>query len=166
MSLVLVRVDGRLIHGQIIHAWVPETGADCLVLANDDTANDKIQRSILELSVPRGIEVAILSLDEAAMEFKNGRWDGRRVILVLANCADALKLYKAGLKFDNLNLGNLQFSENKKQVTGSVALDNFDFKNLKELSELGVNIEARSAPLDRPHSFSEIIKLNGNLPSK
>ncbi|MBW2621593.1 MAG: PTS sugar transporter subunit IIB [Deltaproteobacteria bacterium] len=166
MSVVLVRVDWRLIHGQIIQAWVPETRADCLVLANDATAENEIQRSIMEVSVPEELEVAILPVEVAAQEFRNGRWDSRRVVLILADCADALKIYNAGVKFRDLNLGNLHFSENKKQVTGSVALDSADLKNLNELSELGVNIEARSAPLDRSHSLSEIIKLNWNLPSK
>jgi mannose/fructose/N-acetylgalactosamine-specific phosphotransferase system component IIB len=166
MTVVLVRVDCRLIHGQIIQAWVPETRADCLVLANDAMAEDEIQRSILEVSAPKELEVAILPVEDAAREFSNGHWDNRRVILILADCADAFRIYKAGVKFRSLNLGNLYFSENKKQVTGSVALDSSDIQYLTELSELGVDIEIRSAPLDRSRSLSEIIKLNWNLPLK
>lgn len=166
MSLVLVRVDSRLIHGQIIQAWVPEKQADCLILANDELAQDETQRGILELSVPREIEVAILPVAEAARELGHGRWNSKRVILVLANCADALDLYKGGVRFGRLNLGNLHFSENKRQVTGSVALDSSDLQNLKELSELGVEIEVQSTPLDPSRSFSEIIKLDWNLSSE
>jgi len=164
MSVVLVRIDCRLIHGQIIQAWVPETRADCLVLANDAAAEDEIQRSIMKVSAPKELEVDILSVDDAARQFSNGHWGNRRVILILADCADTLRIYKAGVKFSDLNLGNLHFSENKKQVTGSVALDSSDLRCLNELSELGVNIEIRSAPLDRSRSLSDIIKLNWKKP--
>lgn len=166
MSVVLVRIDCRLIHGQIIQAWVPETKADCLVLANDATAEDEIQRSIMKVSVPEEIDVAILPVEDAARQLSNGYWGNRRIILILADCQDSLKIYKAGVKFKDLNLGNLHFSENKKQVTGSVALDISDVHCLNELSELGVSIEIRSAPLDRSRSLSEIIKLNWKQPSE
>ena len=66
MSLVLVRVDCRLIHGQVVETWVPHTGADCLVVANDDLCSNPFLRSVMELAVPRSIHVIFCRLDEVA----------------------------------------------------------------------------------------------------
>ena len=37
MSLVLTRIDNRLIHGQILESWVPTLKANCIIVANDAT---------------------------------------------------------------------------------------------------------------------------------
>ena len=63
--LVLVRVDCRLIHGQIIEAWVPFTRADTLLVANDDAASDTLQRSIMEMAVPPRLKVEVLGVADA-----------------------------------------------------------------------------------------------------
>ena len=57
MALVLVRVDCRLIHGQVVEAWVPHTGANCLLVANDDLVSNPFLRSVMEMAVPSDIHV-------------------------------------------------------------------------------------------------------------
>ncbi|MBW1708724.1 MAG: PTS sugar transporter subunit IIB [Deltaproteobacteria bacterium] len=163
MALELVRIDCRLIHGQILEAWVPTTQAECLVVANDVVAQDKIQRMVMEMAVPSNVEVAILPVKEAALEMRNGRWEHKRVILLLIDSADALALFNAGLKYSRLNIGNLHFSPNKKQITYSVALDSSDLENLDQLNEQGVLIEIQNAPNDPSRSFFEINKIYQDL---
>jgi len=63
------------------------------------------------------------------------------------------------MKYSNLNLGNLHFSPDKKQITYSIALDKGDVKSLKQLNDQGVVIEIQNAPSDPPRTFSEIIKI-------
>jgi mannose/fructose/N-acetylgalactosamine-specific phosphotransferase system component IIB len=62
MSLVLVRVDCRLIHGQVVETWVPHTGANCLVVANDDLVGNTFQRSVMEIAVPPDIHFSTLNI--------------------------------------------------------------------------------------------------------
>ncbi|MBW2093029.1 MAG: PTS sugar transporter subunit IIB [Deltaproteobacteria bacterium] len=159
MALELVRVDCRLIHGQILEAWVPVIQADCLIVANDEAARDKIRRMVMEMAVPSYIEVAIMPIKEAAQEMENGRWENKRAILLLISCTDALELYNAGLKYSRLNLGNLHFSSDKKQITYSIALDKSDVRSLTLLKNQGVEVEIQNAPNDPSRSFSEIIKI-------
>ena len=163
MALVLVRIDYRLIHGQILEAWVPITQSDCLIVANDEAAANHIQRMVMKTVVPQDIEVAFLPIQDAIRDLTDSRWAHKRVLLILANCADALKLFQAGCKFKRLNVGNLHFSPHKKQVTNSVALDSGDVAVLSELNKQGVIIEVRSTPKEASLSFSEIIRLYPDL---
>lgn len=157
MGIVLARVDCRLIHGQIIEAWIPFTGADCLVVANDEAAEDKMERTIMQMAVPPTVEVAILSVREAAQNLSDGPWADKRVLLLFANITDALAFCRGGLSFDSLNLGNLYGAPGTTQVTYSVSLGTDDLDRLKEISACGVRIEARSVPQDPPKTFNDIV---------
>ena len=157
MSLVLVRVDCRLIHGQIMEAWVPFTKANCVVVANDEAAADPLQRMIMEIAVPPTVEVAILKVHEAARDLSGNRWKDKRVLLLFANCRDALSSYRFGLHFEQLNLGNLVCTPGKRQLTNDLSLDNSDMDYLREIQKAGVRIEARPVPRDHARSFEDIL---------
>lgn len=148
MSLVLVRVDCRLIHGQIIEAWVPFTRANCLIVANDEAANDFLQRSIMEMAVPPTVEIAIHEVQEAARLLSQGKWSGKRAILLFANCSDALLSYETGLNYSSLNIGNIACSSNIHQVTCSLSIDQTDLEHLHAIRRYGIQVEARAVPQD------------------
>lgn len=158
MTLVLVRVDCRLIHGQILEAWIPFTQADCLIVANDEVAGDLMQRTIMEMAVPPTIETVILNVRDAARSLAtDSRWAGKRIILLVANCQDALVFLRTGPHFDWLNLGNINCSPGKTHVTCSVSLDGIDMDCLKEINKAGVAIEARGVPQDPSREFKDIL---------
>ena len=157
MTLELVRVDCRLIHGQVLEAWVPYIGSDFLVVANNDVASDKLYGSIMAIAVPPSIGVEIVTLDDAVSGFANGSWRHKKVILLLSDLKDALYCLRAGLDYSALNLGNLYCAPGKKQITCSVSLGRSDFEYLKEIQQHGVKIEARPVPAVQSPNFSEII---------
>jgi len=68
-----VRVDNRLIHGQILEAWVPYVQAACIVVADDDVANDFFRETVIRMAVPRDIEVVITSVADFAKNHSYGR---------------------------------------------------------------------------------------------
>ncbi|MFH1135177.1 MAG: PTS sugar transporter subunit IIB [Pseudomonadota bacterium] len=158
MPLVLVRVDCRLVHGQVLEAWLPFTKADCLVVANDQTAEDSMQRMIMKMAVPPDVEVAILGVQEAARHLSNGRWADKRVLLLLADLQDALASFRAGVHFDRLNLGNTICSPGKTPVNSSVSLDDADLDIIKELRAGGTKIEIRPLPREPVKGYRNIIE--------
>jgi PTS system mannose-specific IIB component len=158
VSLVLVRVDCRLIHGQVIEAWLPFTSADCLIVANDEAADDPLQRTIMEMAVPPGIEAAVLSVGEAVRRLKKGEWSDRRVMLLVASPGDALECLQEGLHFNRLNLGNLVGEHGTTPVTCSISLDESDRDVLQAIHEAGVLVEARPVPRDNPASLESLFQ--------
>ena len=72
VSLVMVRVDCRLIHGQVVEAWLPFISADCVIVANDEASSDPLQKTIMEMAVPPQVETAVLGIDEAVPAFEVG----------------------------------------------------------------------------------------------
>jgi PTS system mannose-specific IIB component len=157
MSIILTRIDNRLIHGQVLETWLPYVHANCLVVANDDISASPLKRMMMEASVPSRVRVEIGSVAEIAGLFEQGEFDELRVLLLFATTADSLEALKAGLKFDRLNLGNLHAGQGKAQFSCTVYLDPEDVENLEQIDQAGVEISARCLPGDSARNWRRLV---------
>ncbi|MBI5420269.1 MAG: PTS sugar transporter subunit IIB [Deltaproteobacteria bacterium] len=153
MSLVLVRVDCRLIHGQVVETWVPHTGADCLVVANEDLASNAFLRSVMELAVPRSIRVVFCRLDEVADALAEIDRHGEKAILLCATFGDALRIHRAGIRFSAVNIGNLHYAAGKVEISPSVFFSPEDFDAVHCFRHKGVAVDVRSTPFEAGTSY-------------
>jgi len=153
MSLVLARIDCRLIHGQVVETWLPHMKANSLIVANDDLAANTMLRSVMELAVPMGIRVRFCRLGEATAALAESDRAGERAILLVASAADAVKLRKEGAPFNLLNIGNLHFAEGKVQISPSVFFAPEDFDALKWFLSHGVSVCVRGTPFEAGMSY-------------
>jgi PTS system mannose-specific IIB component len=158
MTLLLTRIDNRLIHGQVLEAWVPYINANCIVVASDEVARATFQRSLMEAAVPRGIRLVIGTLEEVAHLLAGSELADRRVLLLLANSAAALDLYRLGVHFPELNLGNMHAGDGKLRLCCTIALDPEDVGNLQSLDEAGVRITSQCIPSDRGQGWQKLIR--------
>jgi mannose/fructose/N-acetylgalactosamine-specific phosphotransferase system component IIB len=158
MNLALTRIDNRLIHGQVLEAWVPAIRANCIVVANDQVAERTFQRVLMEAAVPRGIRVTIVSVAEAKEVLDSPELAACRVLLLFANSEDALRAHRLGVDFPELNLGNMHAGERTMRLTCTLALDPTDIENLKSLEEDGVRIVSQCIPADRPKDWHKLIR--------
>ena len=149
--MIFVRIDNRLIHGQIIETWLPYTGAQLVLVANDELAHDVLQQEIMSLAIPQTVDsyfVCVDAISETMDEFgKSG--EGDDVIILFSNCSDAKRAFDAGFGFDVLNIGNVHYSPGKKQVSPSVALSDEDESCLRHLNRKGVKLDFRCVPNDQ-----------------
>ncbi len=158
MAVVLARIDNRLIHGQVLEAWVPHIRADCIVVANDRVAAEPLRRTMMAAAVPRNIQVVIGSVAELREQFSNGRFAQCRVLLLFETSEDALRAHQLGFPFDTLNLGNMHAGEGKLRCSCTIALDAQDIGNLDRLEkEEGVRIVSQCVPGDRVRPWRKLI---------
>ncbi len=157
MALVLVRIDNRLIHGQILEAWVPFVRADCIVVANDEISAKPLQKMMMQASVPSRIRVEIGTVAEAILLLNSTQLSKRRVLLLFATTADAVRAYQGGLIFKRLNLGNLQANKGKARLSCTLFLDPADLDDLELLDQAGVKITARCIPADGERAWRKLI---------
>jgi Phosphotransferase system, mannose/fructose/N-acetylgalactosamine-specific component IIB len=110
--LIHLRIDDRLIHGQVTVSWSKHVGAQRIVVANDEVAKDEIQKSLLPLAAPPGVEVTISSIEKANKHLE----DNKKTFLLVKNPYDALRLLEDGVEIKEINLGNMGYSEGKKPL--------------------------------------------------
>ncbi|MEF2231914.1 MAG: PTS sugar transporter subunit IIB [Pseudodesulfovibrio sp.] len=144
--MLLVRIDNRLIHGQVIEAWLPYTGAKTVIVANDELADDVLQQEIMSLAIPQTVSSVFVNVDKlvAAVEFAAPT----DVLVLFSNCSDARRAFDTGFSFHLLNIGNVHYLPGKKQISPSVALSDEDEGCLRHLSRRGVELDFRCVPND------------------
>lgn len=161
MSIVLARIDSRLVHGQVLEAWVPYVNADCIVVANDTVASTEFQRMVMQAAVPSSIKLIISTLEETAAILSSAGLLDKRVLLLFASSEDALKARCLGVSYTKLNLGNMHSSVGKDRYTCTIALDQKDIDQLQQVEEQGVTIVSQCVPADREQSWHRLIRSGG-----
>lgn len=162
MKRALVRIDNRLVHGQILESWVPFLKASRIIVVNDDVTGDLFRESIIRMAVPKEIELIVQSVDEfAGQQLAVGvsSADARHTIILFGGIEDVLRAHRLGVRFESLNVGNVQNSNKKRSLVGShLLLSDSEIDDLMMLVRLGVNVEIRSVPRDRPESLVDAVK--------
>jgi PTS system mannose-specific IIB component len=161
MDIALVRVDNRLIHGQILEAWVPFAKASTIIVVDDHVASDFFRETVIKMAVPREVDVIVSNVDDFANNYKYIKGKGKKAIVLFSGMADAMRAYKAGFVFDRLNLGNVYCEECLKQCSPSVLLGEEDVKIIRILLDEGVNIDIRCVPREKPVNIRELITMIG-----
>lgn len=158
-DIALVRIDNRLVHGQILEAWVPFIEAKCIMVVNDNAACDFYCETVIRMAVPSEIEVTISTVEDFAKTYTFSRNGGKKTIVLFATVADACRAYNLGFHFDKLNIGNIYNEEYKLCHGTSVFLCDNEIKDLLQLLENdGVTIGVRRIPRERAVSIQDIFK--------
>jgi len=143
-----VRVDNRLIHGQVVEAWVPHLGARNIIVGNDDLAQDELQQEIMSLAIPRSVDGVFLSIDALNSDGRLKTGHRESTLLLFSTCLDVRRAFDKGLDLPVLNVGNLHYSSGKRQLSPSVSLGPEDESCLRYLMEKGVELDFRCVPND------------------
>ncbi len=139
-----VRVDNRLIHGQIIETWLPFTKSRRIIVANDEVAADPLRQDIMQLAIPQDIDAAFVAVEKASAALPAMRPEDAMVLL--ASCCDAKRAFESGLPVQSLNIGNLHYGPGKRQVCDHVALSGDDEVCLRFFADQGVRLDFRCVP--------------------
>jgi mannose/fructose/N-acetylgalactosamine-specific phosphotransferase system component IIB len=149
LKLVLVRVDDRLIHGQVVLGWTRAVSANRIVVADNATANDSMQQTLLKMAAPSGVKVSILTTDEAGEQLSSSTFKGENVMVLVRGPEALLDLRTAGVEFSKVNVGNVRSAEGRKRITKEVHASPEELHAWKQLADQGITLEAQWVPDQR-----------------
>lgn len=156
-DIVLCRIDNRLIHGQVATQWSGSIGANLLLVANDDVANNKLRQGLMDMAAPSYAQTRYWTLDKTISTIHKAS-PKQHIFLICENPEDVLKLVEGGVPIKKVNIGNMHMAEGKRQVAGSVAVDDEDVAAFKKLQELGVELEIRRVPQEAAEDINKLFK--------
>ncbi len=148
MRVVLLRVDSRLVHGQVIEAWLPFLNTRTIVVIDDTTSESLVLREVMKMAVPPGVDLFFSTLEELKAKRDILGADDRRVLLLCKDLKAALSIVRSVPGIDKVNLGNLHYATGKKEVSPSVFLDDTDLVMVGKIRELGVKVDVKTVPTD------------------
>ncbi|CQR46283.1 PTS system mannose-specific EIIAB component [Paraliobacillus sp. PM-2] len=144
-NILLTRIDNRLIHGQVGMTWTNTLGANLVVVANDEVAEDDVQQNLMDMVLPDTAQSRYFTIEKTIRIIEKAA-PRQKILLVVRTPQDALRLVEGGVPIKEINVGNIHFAEGKKQISPTVSLDEKDIETFKKLNELGVELEVRGIP--------------------
>lgn len=157
-GIALMRVDNRLVHGQVLEAWLPALDAHGILVADDEAAGNVLARSAMALAIPPKVAFQVLRLSAAAELLRPGGKgpQAQRTLLLLRDVRDAVSLHAAGVPVRRLNVGNVHFAAGRRQVSASVFLDEGELRALERLAAAGTEVEVRAVPSEQPLQLADL----------
>lgn len=156
IDIALLRIDDRLIHGQIITKWLSNLKFDTIIVADDKAANDPLEKTLLQMATPNKIDLKVFSIDQA-IKFLTDKTQNLKAFILVRNTNAALKivekLTEANIRLELVNVGNISMNPNKKKIFKAVWVDDQDIENLKKIEALGIKTIVQVIPEEKPIPF-------------
>jgi PTS system mannose-specific IIB component len=156
MTLRLVRVDDRLIHGQVVAIWLKALNAKRIVIVDDKTARDEFLREILMLAAPADVPVEVHDVAGGTERVRELVADPVPVFVIVRSPLTALRIREAGVDFPLLNVGGIGAGPGRKPLYRNISASPEEVQAMRRLEEMGTRVELRIVENDRPVMFASL----------
>ncbi len=155
--ITVLRIDDRLLHGQVAVSWVSFYNADVILIANNDVITDKTMQTAFRLATPNGVTLSMKSLDGAVNVINNPKHESRRILVVTKTMADAEYIIgKTDNAVKDVLMGGLRSGEGKKQIDMNSYMSNDDVEIMNRLESQGIMLFMQAVPSSKKLSTDEI----------
>lgn len=162
MSVLLARVDQRLIHGITVNQWNRELHPKRFMVVDDEDSQNEMVKASMRMSKPAGTGMSIISREKAINNFKDGKYDSHTVFIIAKEPATILDLINGGVDIPEVNVGALFEENDRVSYTKRVALDKKEVEDLKSISAKGIPVFFEYTPDDDEKvSLEDVLKKKG-----
>lgn len=156
-NIVLTRIDDRLIHGQVVTAWVKQTNANLIIIVDEPLTRDVFMQKVLRSAAPAGITVKVLSPGDAAAYLLEDALPGEKVML-LVKVPQALEaLIDAGVRLVVVVLGGMGGKTGRMKLSKNVSASPEEVECLKRLEEKGSVVQFQLVPDEKPVPLAKLL---------
>ncbi|MFV0381336.1 MAG: mannose/fructose/sorbose PTS transporter subunit IIA [Breznakia sp.] len=154
----MVRVDSRLLHGQVATAWTKSVKPTRIIVVSDSVAKDELRKNLIVEASPPGVKANVIPIEKMIAIAKDPRFGDTKAMLLFETPQDVLRVIEGGVSFDEINIGSMAHSLGKVAVSKSVSLGNADIDTFEKLSVMGVKFDVRKVPNDARENMNNFIK--------
>lgn len=156
-KISLIRIDFRLIHGQVVAKWLKHTQATKIIVVNNTLAKDPVMSNIYKMATPADVKCSVVGIDTfiAAWE-KNQLGEGNALIL-FKDVTTTIQAWKKGFPLEKVQIGGLGAGPGRKAVYLNMTLNPEDADMLNEMTSGGVNVFFQSTPEDKPMEYEKVM---------
>lgn len=146
--ILLLRVDHRLLHGQVVFSWCSQLQPNCILIADDEVVKDDLRKSTLRLGKPQGVKLVFKSVNDAIEAINSGKTDKYRLLIVVPTIETAVILAKEVLQITAINLGGTKALPGTHPLSKMVNVTEHDEQILREISSTGKEVNIQAVPSD------------------
>ena len=153
-----VRIDTRLLHGQVATAWTKSVNPTRIIVVSDGVAHDELRKTMIEQAAPPGVPANVVPISKMIQVARDPRFGDTRALLLFETPQDLLRAIEGGVDIKKVNLGSMAHSVGKVVVTNAVAMGDDDVKTIEELISKGIEFDVRKVPADSPEDINAMLK--------
>lgn len=158
----MLRVDDRLIHGQVAVMWSKQLAVSRIIVANDAIAANELQAGALKMAAPAGVKAAILPITKAQGILNDPRSESMKILVISNNPRDLRDVLNGIGEKPVLNIANYGriggILADKKKVTETVYLTPEDVETVREIHDMGIEIIYQPLPSDPREDFMKLME--------
>ncbi len=151
----ILRIDDRLIHGQVVAGWARPLGIQMLILASDTISRDEWTCTAYGLAIPEGIKFVCVSIKKCAKMLLSE--NTQRIMIVVSSVPDAKALIEQGLPVKEITIGGLSYREGTREIASYIYLAPEDIKATVQIYNMGIRIIGKQLPNSSPIDIAKIL---------
>lgn len=159
----LIRIDDRLIHGQVAVVWTKHLGVNRILVANDQIVNNEVQKMSLRMAAPDTAKCSIMTVKDAGDVLNDARAESMKIMVIVNNAADARRLAEQVPAIKTLNVANYgRITENlaaKTRLSDTVYVTPEDAADFRIIAGRGIKVEYQVLP---SHPVKNLIEMLDN----
>lgn len=157
-GIIHVRIDERLIHGQVATMWTNTIKATRIMIVDDGVVKSEIEKTALKTAVPSGVKLSILTTQGAIKNILAEKYVGQKVFLIVKNPRVLKELVDGGVTLPQINVGNMSTKKDSKQIKKSVSVTEEDLENFDYFVKKGIKLTAQMVPSEEAVPFQNLLK--------
>ncbi|MDD5793129.1 MAG: PTS sugar transporter subunit IIB [Erysipelotrichaceae bacterium] len=145
-NVVLARIDDRLIHGQVVTAWLKKTDGNLIVIPDDGVAKDVFMQRVLKAAAPKGVDLRVMTVADGAKFLLEESAPNEKVVILAKYPATYVSLIEAGCKFDEIVLGGMVNNPKRKPFIKQCACTDEEAADMEKIVDAGIHLYFQLVP--------------------
>ncbi len=142
-----LRIDERLLHGQVITKWITQYNPDAIVIADDEVAQDEIAKMALRIAKPDGMKMSIRSVDDAIELVRSDRTQRMKLFVLVKDTGSAKRIVDGGSPVKTVNIGGLRSNrDGSRPIVGVIRATQEDIDTIRQIEPLVGEVDVRTVP--------------------
>lgn len=158
MDIRLVRIDDRLIHGQVATVWAKRLDIQRILVVSDAVTKDHLRKTLLQQAAPPGVKVNVITVAKMIEVYSHELFDGLRVIVLFTNPLEVAAVVEAGVPLSSVNIGAMGYAAGKKMISNTIAVNQQDIEAFRYLHTRGIELEIRKVITDNKQLLWDVLK--------
>lgn len=159
MGVTAIRIDERLIHGQVATLWQGAWNCNRIMVIDEKSANDPILKSVLRIACPGSVKLSVIDAQKASANLLSGKYGSERITIVTKTPANIITLLDGGFKPQcEVTVGNMSNGEGKKRVTKNICVTEADISDFRQLDSQGIKLVQQLVPSEAATDFMPLLE--------
>ena len=154
----LVRIDHRLLHGQVAFSWTKFLDSDCILIASDSLMKDELKMAAMKMAKPTGVKLVMKSIEDSIKALNSGVTDKYKLFIIVESVEDAYRLSNEVPTIKVINIGGMKARDDRRQISKAVFVSEQDDAWLTEMNEKGIDLQVQLVPSDHKQNAMDLLK--------